>query len=74
MQQSGDVVEFKRRTAEDSNIASLNSIDKLYDYIRMLDAPGYPHAFLEQNKIKFSFYDAELIDGKISAKVEIEEI
>ena len=47
------------------------SISQLYDYIRMLDAEGYPKAFLECNNYKLVFENAE-VDGKqIHAKVSI---
>ncbi|MDR0581180.1 MAG: hypothetical protein LBG04_03665 [Holosporaceae bacterium] len=72
--QIGKIVEFKRRRPEESNIASLNSVEEIYDFVRMLDAPGYPKAFLENNKIKFSFSNAALRNGKIIANVEIEAL
>lgn len=71
--QNGEIVKFKRRSCEDSNIATLNSVKKVYDYIRMLDAPDYPKAFLENNGIRFIFYNARLINGKVIANVEIEK-
>lgn len=69
--QEGPVVEFKRRKPEDSNIQNLSSINKIYDYIRMLDAEGYPKAFLETNNMKFEFRNAKLKKGKLTAEVEI---
>lgn len=71
--QSGVVVEFKRRTPQQSNIQSLKNIQKIYDYIRMLDADGYPKAFLVNNDIKFEFSNAKYIDGRLIAEVEIKE-
>jgi methionyl-tRNA formyltransferase len=38
--QSGEVVLFKRRNASQSNILPLNDLEDVYNYIRMLDAPG----------------------------------
>ena len=54
VRQEGDVVNFKRRTPEQSNIKMLNdvSIANLYDFIRMLDAPSYPKAYLELDNFK----------------------
>lgn len=46
VRQQGDVVNFKRRSPAESQIAGLNSLPSLYDFIRMLDADGYPPAFL----------------------------
>jgi len=72
--QHGEVVEFKRRAYEESDIAQIDSINKAYDYIRMLDAPGYPRAFLKSGKLKYGFHNARLENGKIIASVEIEEL
>ncbi len=69
--QSGKPTYFKRRTPLESNIENLNDIKKIYDYIRMLDAKGYPHAFLEHEDLHLEFTEACLEDGKIIAKVNI---
>jgi len=31
----------------------LNELSTIYDYIRMLDAEGYPKAFIEKNNLLF---------------------
>lgn len=72
--QAGQVVEFSRRTSEMSDISKLNNIEKVYDYIRMLDAPGYPYAYLKEKNIKYSFTDVKKQGGKLYASVCIEEI
>jgi methionyl-tRNA formyltransferase len=69
--QKGKIVKFKRRQAKDGNIKKLKSLEEIYDYIRMLDAEGYPPAFLETKDLKFEFKDAELLDGEIISKVII---
>ena len=69
--QSGNVVYFKRRTKEDSNLINIGNIKTVYDYIRMLDGEGYPHAFLNSKNLNFKFYNAKLIDDKIEANVRI---
>lgn len=69
--QQGEVVKFKRRTPEMSNIKDLKDINKIYDYIRMLDASGYPKAFIENKKVKYEFFNAKIEDGKLLAQVEI---
>jgi len=38
----------------------------------MLDAPGYPHAFLETDKYKVNFTKASLSNEGLSAKVTIQ--
>ena len=35
----------------------------------MLDAPGYPKAFLEMNGYRLEFEGSDYVDGKLSAKV-----
>lgn len=71
-EQIGDVIHFKRREAIDSNIADLEEINEVYDYIRMLDAEGYPKAFIENKSFIFEFSRASLkANGKINADVRI---
>jgi methionyl-tRNA formyltransferase len=73
IEQSGEVVNFKRRKPEDSNINELEDLKKVYDYIRMLDADGYPHAFLETSNLKLEFTKAHFNtdDEIITAHVRI---
>jgi len=71
-EQKGEIVNFKRRKAEDSRINQLNDISKIYDFIRMLDAEGYPKAYLDFNNIKIEFSRAQLkADNSIVADVRI---
>ncbi len=69
--QEGTPVVFKRRTKEESDISNICDLNKIYDYIRMLDAPGYPNAFLESNNIKYKLSKPRYVDGKLIAEVEI---
>ena len=69
--QKGKAVNFKRRKPEESEIAAGGSLDQLYDFIRMLDAEGYPRAFLEQSGFRFEFSRPALYDGRIVADVKI---
>jgi len=64
---------FKRRKPLESRIdtSQILTIDKLYDFLRMLDAPGYPGAFIELNKFKFIFNNIKKINSKLSAEVII---
>jgi methionyl-tRNA formyltransferase len=73
IEQSGEVVNFKRRKPEDSNINELEDLKRVYDYIRMLDADGYPHAFLETSNLKLEFTKAHFNtdDEIITAHVRI---
>ena len=69
--QEGEPVIFKRRKPEDSEITSDMELDTIYDYIRMLDAEGYPRAYLEFGGYRLAFEDADLAeDGQtLSARV-----
>jgi methionyl-tRNA formyltransferase len=69
--QRGTVVNFKRRKPEESELGTLASLDEVYDFIRMLDAEGYPHAFLERAGFRFEFSRPALYDGRVVADVRI---
>jgi methionyl-tRNA formyltransferase len=69
--QAGEAVIFKRRKPEESNIAELRSLSQIYDYIRMLDAEEYPHAFLEAGAFRFEFRKAAQFADRVEAQVTI---
>lgn len=71
--QKGEVVSFSRRTPEQSNIGGLDSLEEIYNFIRMLDAPGYPKAFLETENFIVEFHNAEQEENKaLKAEVKIQ--
>lgn len=69
--QVGEPTVFKRRKPEESEIPELDSLQALYDFIRMLDAEGYPHAFIKHRGFLYEFSRAALYDGRIVADVTI---
>jgi methionyl-tRNA formyltransferase len=70
--QNGEVVEFKRRKPNEGDISQINEINKVFDYIRMLDCEGYPPAFIETENFRFEFTRASLRSEKeILADVRI---
>jgi methionyl-tRNA formyltransferase len=70
--QEGPVTIFKRRKPEDSDIGPLETIEQLYDYIRMLDCEGYPHAYAEIGNFRIEFSKAVVkADESIIANVRI---
>ncbi len=69
--QKGKPTIFKRRKPEESVITPQPSMERLHDFIRMLDAEGYPKAFLEHAGFRFEFNRAALYDGRIRADVTI---
>lgn len=76
--QKGEVVNFKRRKPEESELGSGKAtpatLEELYDFIRMLDAEGYPHAFLRHSGFCFEFTRPALYDGRIVADVKITKV
>ncbi len=69
--QTGEPVNFRRRKPEESQIANLKSLEQLHDFIRMLDAEGYPRAFLSHAGYRFEFSRSALYDGRVVADVHI---
>jgi methionyl-tRNA formyltransferase len=73
--QKGKVVNFKRRQPEQSELGDGRfapaSLEDLFDFIRMLDAEGYPRAFLKHSGFCFEFSRPALYDGRIIADVKI---
>ena len=63
VEQEGEVVIFERRKPEESRLPKTGATSEIYDYIRMLDAPTYPHAFIEYGDFILEFTEA-LMDGK----------
>ena len=69
--QRGEVIEFTRRTPAQNYIPDGLKIAQVFDYIRMLDAPGYPRAFLEAGDYHIEFENAVLEDGFLNACVKV---
>lgn len=58
--QKGTPEYFSRRTPDQSVLPDAASAEQLYDFIRMLDATGYPTAFLQHHGWKLEFTQAKL--------------
>ncbi len=73
--QTGEAVMFTRRTPEQSRLLESASLKTLYDHIRMLDAEGYPRAFLDHGDCRLEFsaaeFDAAAPDQAVAARVII---
>lgn len=67
--QTGEIITFKRRSPEQSDISNLKNLKSVYDQIRMLDCDGYPYAFLETENFILEFKEAEYINQELKAKV-----
>jgi methionyl-tRNA formyltransferase len=69
--QQGEAVVFKRRAPAQSLLPDHGDISRLYDHIRMLDASGYPLAFVEHGAFRIEFFHANLENGEVRASVVI---
>ena len=71
--QDGEPTVFRRRTPEQSNLreANLGTLKEFFDFIRMLDAPTYPLAYIEHGDFLLEFSDAQLSGKSIEARVTI---
>lgn len=72
--QEGEVTLFKRRTPEQSIMPNNCTIAELYDHIRMLDAPTYPHALIRQGNFNYHVTNAQIEGEGIIATVRITKI
>lgn len=73
--QDGEPVIFKRRTPEQSDLLSCHTKTQmgLYDFIRMLDAEGYPRAYIKINNMRIELSEAHISNGKLVGRFEVEE-
>lgn len=70
--QVGAPTVFDRRRPEQGDLAQARSLDEIHDLIRMLDAEGYPKAFLHVGPIRLCFSRASLKPDAIVADVVVE--
>lgn len=71
--QIGEPTVFKRRTPEESILPDNESLNDIYNHIRMLDAKGYPAAFIEYGGLRIEFKNAHLNPNGIDAHVFIKK-
>jgi len=71
--QRGEPTVFHRRAPEQSNLreANLLTLKDFFDFIRMLDAPTYPLAFIEHGDFLLEFSHAQSSNDSIEARVII---
>lgn len=70
MPQTGTSTEFARRTPDQSLIGPSSDPEQLYDHIRMLDADGYPHAFIDHGHWRVGFTEARRLGDTIEARAQ----
>jgi methionyl-tRNA formyltransferase len=71
--QTGKAVFFKRRTPDQSRLPHAETLNALFDHIRMLDANEYPRAFLDAGKFRIEFRNPVLHTDRVEAFVSISE-
>lgn len=69
--QVGEPTFFKRRKPEQGNLLDAKSLDQAFDLIRMLDADGYPNAFVNAGSLRLEFTRASRKAGSLIADVRI---
>jgi len=72
-EQVGAVVHFSRRTPAESEIPQNLTKEGLFDFIRMLDAEGYPKAFVNYGKFRLEFTRPALKTNGIICDVVVNE-
>lgn len=72
--QHGEPTFFTRRKPEQSALPQAGSLVEVYDFIRMLDAPTYPRAYLDHGCFRFEFSHASAGDEVVEARVVIKKI
>lgn len=71
MPQQGEAVIFKRRAPNESALPPDGSPTALFDFIRMLDAPTYPKAFIDCGQWRIEFDHARVEQESVEARVVI---
>lgn len=77
--QAGTPTVFKRRTPDMSDLKDTQTLDAAYDLIRMMDADGYPRAFLDVGPLRLEFSraarktDGIVADVRITAREKVKE-
>ena len=75
IEQNGKITLFNRRKPKESKIPSeKTNLEDLFDHIRMLDAEGYPNAYLEIGNFRYELFRPSLKSNKILADVRITKL
>jgi methionyl-tRNA formyltransferase len=72
--QQGEITIFTRRTSEQSVLPQSGSNESLYDFIRMLDAPTYPKAFIVWGEWRLEFDQVKMLHDRVEARVSIHKM
>ncbi len=74
VRQVGEIVSFTRRKPEDSEIPRNLTPDQLFDFVRMLDAPGYPKAYVDLGTIRIELGNADISSGFVRFNAEVKPV
>ena len=69
--QLGEVTHFARRRPKDGDLSAISDLQRVHDVIRMLDADGYPPAFIDIGDLRLEFSRSSLRHGEVVADVSI---
>ena len=69
--QVGQITQFARRKPEEGDWSEARDLDEVFNYIRMLDAEGYPNAFINFGKFRLEFSRASRKEWGIISDVKI---
>ena len=69
--QIGTPTLFKRRRPDQGDWSEAEDLDRVFDYIRMLDATNYPPAFVDVGRFRLSFTRASRRSNAVLADVRI---
>lgn len=67
LEQLGEAVVFRRLKPADGNLEQVDTLEGVFDRIRMLDGEGYPPAFIEFGGFRIEFSRASLMPGSVVA-------
>lgn len=70
-EQEGEPVTFERRKPAQSKLPQTGDLKDIYNHIRMLDAPTYPHSFIEYGDFLLEFSDASTSADELIATVRL---
>lgn len=70
VEQTGEPTLFKRRTPAQSELPADLDLARLHDFVRMLDAEGYPAAFLDHGRLRLRFRRSTRYADRVVAEVE----
>jgi methionyl-tRNA formyltransferase len=71
VRQEGPVTIFARRAPHESELPELTTLDELDRFVRMLDAEGYPRAFLRHGPFRLELRRSTRYADRIEADVKI---